>query len=254
MPLTNTSQRSSLTTPLPTGLKFEFPTQPAPNSPQPSTRVSVSPRSTWSTDLHWHVTHTEYIKVLSGAALGTINGKSFILRAQDDPKEVPRYARHEWMRFDRPEELLTNEQRETQKRWMKEVRDKEVEKLREVDLVVDEWTDPADGEKEIFFRNMLSTFQEPGYQRGTGQLLMYLQVLVVMWEGDNFNVMLDCQGWKGGWRRVVEECISYAFMGFVALLGRMVGCRGVNEEYTPPYLVQSWKNRNGAGDAGRKEL
>lgn len=34
------------------------------------------------------------------------------------------------------------------------------------DLMVEEWTAPADGEKEVFFRNLFSTIQEPKYKGG----------------------------------------------------------------------------------------
>ncbi len=126
---------------------------------------------------------------------------------------------------------------------MRDRGEEEVGRLGEGGLVVEEWTEPADGEKEVFFRNLFSTFQEPGYKGGLGGLWKMVQVMVVMWGLDNFVVLVDCEGWKGGWRGVVESGITYGVMGGMNFVGRAVGCRAVNEEYTPARLVGRGEGR-----------
>lgn len=74
--------------------------------------------------LSWHETHTEYLQILSGAAEITLSETTQIYTSASGKITVPRYARHEWKRAS-PEGD---------------------------DLIVQEWTDPGDGEKEVFFR------------------------------------------------------------------------------------------------------
>ena len=158
------------------------------------------------------------------------------------------------MRFDRPARLLSISQREGQEKWMGEQGDDVVGKLREADLVVEEWTDPRDGEKEILFRNIFSTVGESQWKEGWwGGWLMWLQIMLVMWELDNFVVLCDLGGGGGdgrGWKRVVETVATYAVMGSAAVVGRVVGLRAVREEYTPRGLFEAWERGK---EGGKKE-
>ena len=156
------------------------------------------------------------------------------------------------MRFDRPVHLLSRSQREAQEKWIEEQGDDVIEKLRGMDLVAEEWTDPADGEKEIFFRNIFSVVGEVRWKEGWwGGWMMWLQVMLVMWELDNFVMLVDLGGEGDGraWRGVGETGWTYGVMGAAAVIGRVVGLRAVREEYTPGYLLGAWeggKERKGA--------
>ena len=122
-----------------------------------------------------------------------------------------------------------------------------VEKLRGRDLVAEEWTDPQDGEKEVFFRNIFSTAGEAQWkERRWGGVLILLQMMLVMWELDNLAVLLDLgEAGKGsGWRGALETAVTYAFMWSAAMAGRALGLKAVNEEYTPRHLLK-------AGEKGR---
>ena len=127
---------------------------------------------------------------------------------------------------------------------MKEQGEDMVEKLRETDLVAEEWTDPRDGEKEIFFRNIFSTVGESQWrERWWGGIVMWLQMMLVMWELDNLIVLFDLgeAGDGSGWRGVVETAATYAFMWFAAMTGRALGLKAVNNEYTPNHLLMAWE-------------
>ncbi len=247
MTLTKTSHRPEFTRPAPDSVTFAFPEYPEnPNGQSsniPSTIVTMLPGSRYTTTLHWHVTHTEYIKVISGAALITVSNKTKVCTAEDGIAVIPRYARHEWMRFDRPAHLLSKPQREVQEKWMKEQADDVIEKLGKGDLVAEEWTDPRDGEKEIFFRNIFSTAGESQWrERWWGGVLIVLQMMLVMWELDNLIVLFDLGGAGdgSGWRGVVETAVTYAFMWSAAMTGRALGLKAVNDEYTPKHLFKAW--------------
>ena len=151
------------------------------------------------------------------------------------------------MRFDRPVHLLSRSQREAQKKWTEEQGEDVIEKLRGEDLVAEEWTDPKDGEKEVFFRNIFSTVGEAQWkERWWGGGLMLLQMMIVMWELDNLVVLLDLggPGNGSGCSGAVETLVTYAFMWSAAMAGRALGLKAVNEEYTPRHLLK-------AGEKGR---
>ena len=245
-PLTKTSHQSSFYRPPPESITFSFPPPASLDTTtiQP-TIINFHIGSELSTQYHWHTTHTEYVRVTSGAALITVSGVSKIYTAKDGAARVPRYARHEWMRFDRPAQLLGKGQRETQEAYLREHGKEGIEKLRGEDLIAEEWTDPADGQKEIFFRNLFSTASEPQYRSDMswlGELWKTLQIMCVMWEMDNYLVLVDFGGYRGGWRELVEAAFTYTVMGFLMRLGRTCGCKAVNQEYTPKHLIRRWES------------
>lgn len=246
MPLTKTSHQAFFYRPPPESITFSFPPPASLKTPTlPPTIINFHVGSELSTQYHWHTTHTEYVRVTSGAALIMVSGVSKIYTAKDGAAQVPRYARHEWMRFDRPAHLLSNGQREAQEAYFREHEKEEVEKLKGEDLIAEEWTDPADGQKEIFFRNLFSTALEPQYQSKVswlGELWKMLQIMCVMWEMDNYLVLVDFEGWRGGWRELVEAAFTYAVMGCMMALGGLCGCRAVSEEYTPKHLIERWES------------
>ena len=117
-----------------------------------------------------------------------------------------------------------------------------IEKLRGTDLVAEEWTDPRDGEKEVFFRNIFSTAGETQWKESWwGGVLILLQMMLVMWELDNLVVLLDLGGAGdgSGWRDLLETAVTYAFMWSAAMIGRALGLKAVNEEYTPRHLLKA---------------
>src|SRR5690242_3345848 len=126
MPPTTMAHLISFTRPLPNGVTY---TLPSPPHTSPVVTITLPPHSTWTSGLHFPATHTEYLSIVKGTALVTLNGVTNTYTSSDGVITVPRYARHEWRRA--PE-------------------------IEEDELVVKEWTDPEDGEKEIFFRNLNS--------------------------------------------------------------------------------------------------
>lgn len=156
------------------------------------------------------------------------------------------------MRFDRPARLLSPGQRAAQEAYFLERGEREIEKCKGEDVTAEEWTDPADGQKEVFFRNLFSTLSEPRHgSRGAwiGELRGRLQVVCVMWELDNYVVLVDLGGsGGGGWRAWGEAALTYTVMGLLMVVGRMWGCRAVSKEYTPEHLVKRWESGHPKGE------
>ncbi|KAL9124717.1 MAG: hypothetical protein Q9175_008190 [Cornicularia normoerica] len=135
------------------------------------------------------------------------------------------------------------EYREAQDAYFLEHGKEEMETLKGEDLIAgeSEWTDPADRQKEIFFRNLLSTVLEPQYASNVfwlGELKKTLQVMCVMWKIDNYLVLVDFGGWRGEWRALVEAAFTYIVMGCMISLGRLCGYRTVTEKYTLKHLIK----------------
>lgn len=166
--------------------------------------------------------------------------------------EVPRYARHEWRRAERYYDV----RRAIGGRCVKP---SDVDE----DVVVEEWTDPADLGKPLFFWNLNGVITGvvddevlSGAQRAVKKVLgswwVELQLFVIFWDLDNWPVFVGLGGVLGGQSRVqefayryVERSIEY-FMTFVLLfaakvMGWLVGIRAVEQRRTPGEL---WKAYN----------
>lgn len=190
------------------GVKFG--SQPSPN--REVTIIFRPGDDVPGTGLHWHETHTEYLQVVQGYALITIDDRTEVFTKDDGIITIPRYAVHQYMRADSSERGR---------------------KGRDVDLIVREWTEPADGDKEVFFRNILSLLMD---RKDTvaGNSSMFLSIVVVAWAHDNYPVF-----WKGPsmlGRRVqdgVRRGLTYVVMGSLAMIGRFIGYKPDYPEYTP---------------------
>ena len=100
------------------------------------------------------------------------------------------------------------------------------------DLVVEEWTDPEDGMKEAFFRNLNSVLLEPAVEdsRFSGLKIM-LQFFVIFYEMDNWPVFVG-----GG--QAVQGWVTHAVLGAAARVGYLLGLKALYEEYTPRALLE----------------
>jgi hypothetical protein len=160
------------------------------------------------------------LQVVSGHAWVSISGISRIVSASDGHLVVSKFARHEWRR------AVAGDGPSFEESWDDE------------ELVVEEWTDPYDGEKEVFFRNLnsviIDTIQNPTWWM---EWWLSLQLFVIFAEADNYPVF---------WSEWIEnERLQYLVTHFVLAvaetLGRLLGARGTYEEYTPKELGKKMK-------------
>ena len=108
--------------PLPNGVIYDM-------STVGHVRITLPKSSTWSSGLHWHETHDEYLRVVKGTIRVRLGDSRQVISATDGNQpeiKVPRYAWHEWQRAAPDGE----------------------------EVVVIERTDPDDNDKAIFFWNL----------------------------------------------------------------------------------------------------
>ncbi|KAI9701935.1 MAG: hypothetical protein M1836_001279 [Candelina mexicana] len=194
---TNTTSSTSFTRPGQVTYSFD------PSDPN-TTTIILPPRSTWTSGLHWHETHTEFLQVIQGIACVQLQGKTLVLNAADGPITIPAFAKHQWMR------VCTQGNDE--------------------DLVVKEWTSPADGQKQIFFRNLSSVIQED-YNNVWMPMswLITLQLFAIFGALDNYPVFVE--GWTERW-------VTHMVLWTARLLSWALGLRGYYAEYTPGVLME----------------
>lgn len=230
MARTNTTSIDSMTLVLPAGpVTFNFPT---PETNHRST-IIIPEQSKWTTTLHWHETHTEYIRILKGKARVTIGKVTKDYGPEDGDVRIDKFVTHEYMRAD------------------VDKRDGEKD---QGDVEVLEWTDPgtyhfpsipsnnlpahvvllADGFKEVFFRNVMSIFHESGGKIGPSS---GLQLLTTIAHVDNYAVIVPGP---------VGYYVTHALYAVGSTLGWALGYKKWYEEYTP-VRVRAIAERGGNG-------
>jgi quercetin dioxygenase-like cupin family protein len=181
-------------------------TLPSPAFSSPVVTITLPPNSKWTSGLHWHETHTEYLTIIQGAALVTLDSVIRTYTPSDGIIVIPRYARHEWRRAEFPNE--------------------------DEELVVKEWTDPEDREKEVFFRNLSSVIEESTKYGKPNEWSLTHQLFVIFRALDNFPVLVDL-GYIPVVGKGLEWAITHFVLGYAVLLGLLMGWKSVYPEYTP---------------------
>lgn len=191
---------------LPPGdVKFTFPTSEE-DTTNGHIYLTIPRGSRFDTSLHWHATHTEYMKVIKGRALFTLDGVARVYTPDDDEIEIKPYVWHIVTRADagRPEGVEGDTE----------------------DIVIQERTSPADREKEIFFRNAMSMLKDGG---GMGPRLL-IQALALMAETDMYPVVLQTGP------RWLSRYVTYTLLWTGWLLAKALGLSVTYDEYTPSDL------------------
>ncbi|KAE8448327.1 hypothetical protein EG329_009571 [Mollisiaceae sp. DMI_Dod_QoI] len=213
MSRTNTTSRTSFARP--NSVTYDLPN---PSSSSTVVTIALPPNSTWTSELHWHETHTEHLRILSGTALVTLSGTTQTYDTTSGTITIPRYARHEWRRAspDGPP------------------------------LIVQEWTDPGDGAKEVFFRNLSSVIEQETKTGPPREWWLTWQLFVIFWGLDNWPVLLSSGDipifgiiiQKLGFNGWFEWAVTHAVLWAATLLGWVWGLKSVYEEYTPERLLR----------------
>ena len=209
--------------------------------------ITVPAGSKWSAGPNWHDGHAEHWRVLSGAVLVSINNKSFIVTGGSPWVTFPPKARHDVMRWDRPER--TGHQRAAQEAFRKEMlangQSRELEKLSAQEVHAQQSNSPTDCEKEIFFRNILSALSEP--RNGIwGEILRFIHLVIIYERLDSHMLILDMGSEGTGWRAMVEEIIWWLVAAMANLVGPLFNLEAVSKAYTPSPLIAQWnKEKSG---------
>jgi uncharacterized RmlC-like cupin family protein len=201
--------------------------------------VLLPPTSTWSSGLHWHESHTEYLKVIQGSIKVRVGTTERIVSASatNQPEiRIDKYVWHEWQRAHQDGE----------------------------EVVVIERTDPADGEKALFFWNLNgvilhlprmlsdpSSFLSRSPRVVAQPLLTFLielNLMVIFAHLDNvpaFFNLPDSRLRLGNFvpariLLMMEWFTSHIVLSVAALLGWMLGLRPVSKKYTPEPEYTDW--------------
>jgi len=204
--------------PGPSAVTYHIPiSPPSPTQSTSKTTISLPRHSKWTSGLHFHTQHTEYLRLVRGSIFVYLDGQTKILSAaaggevcvygnyKTEPGlviQIPKYARHNW---GRAREYLANHRPScVRPRFPADIDD---------EVVVEEWTDPADGGKALFFWNLNGVIQAPSnttlpplqqFARWMlGRWWVEFQLWNLFWELDNWPVVLGLRNMLGvewyGW-------------------------------------------------------
>lgn len=183
--------------------------------------------------------------ILSAKAGGEVGPYDGRLKSQGLIIEVPRYVRHEWMRA---------------KAWYGRgaspcaMRGAIMPDDVDDEVVVEEWTDPSDLGKSLFFWNLNAIITKPGevelsrpaqwLKKLLGEWWVPFQLFIVFWDLDNWPVLLPSWlqlGPRG------EYVVTFLVLFSAKVLGWLVGVRAVEEKRTPNAIWQAYRSRGISG-------
>jgi hypothetical protein len=106
------------------------------------------------------------------------------------------------------------------------------------ELVVREWTEPGDGQKEVFFR-MLNSFLTEPRPEWVEKWVVPVQLFVIFRELDNWPVL------AGTTRRVdwLNWTFTHAVLWFVSWAGRFLGLKARYVEYLGKSTIERGDQR-----------
>jgi hypothetical protein len=129
------------------------------------------------------------------------------------------------------------------------------------DVVVEEWTDPSDLSKPLFFWNLNGVITAPEdrpvpalhkvARSMMGGWWIPFQLFVIFWELDNWPVFPTLEGFGIRMRlhQSVEFAITFSVLCVVSLVAKGLGVKAVVEERTPKELWTAWQSEK----SGRKK-
>ncbi|EEU47170.1 uncharacterized protein NECHADRAFT_77361 [Fusarium vanettenii 77-13-4] len=200
-------------------------------------KITLPESSTWSSGLHWHETHDEYLKVIKGTIRVQLGSSIQYISATENGQpeiKVARYVWHEWQRAGPDGEV-----------------------------VVIERTEPDDNEKAIFFWNLNgvilnapkllndpSSFISRLPRRVQGLALDFwitLNLFVIFKHLDNIPVFLNVPNFANAsndtllsWLRGLDWLVSHVVLFLASWGGWALGIQPVNRQFTPADVYTKW--------------
>ncbi|RGP67317.1 hypothetical protein FSPOR_6076 [Fusarium sporotrichioides] len=202
--------------------------------------ITLPKASTWSSGLHWHEAHTEWLCLMKGSIwvqLGDTKETFTVNEGQKMEIQVPRYTWHEWGRS----------------------------RMDDEDVEVIERTDPADGDKAIFFWNLNGVILNapknltdswiisrlPSRLQGLFlDLWIPLNLFVIFRYLDNVPVFLNApklvpvsNDTVKALLRNIDMVVSHLVLWIASCAGGVLGLKPVQARYTPAKEFEEWYTR-----------
>ncbi|KAM5354990.1 hypothetical protein ACJ41O_001636 [Fusarium nematophilum] len=198
--------------------------------------ITLPQSSTWSSGLHWHETHTEYLKLVRGSIQVRLGNTTRCITATDGEQPEIRVARYEWHE------------------WQRAAPDGG-------EVVVIERTEPSDNDKAVFFWNLNGVIlnapkllNDPLVARFPssiqGVLLDFwvtLNLFVIFQHLDNVPVFLNApdflkssSGMVQGLLGYLDWAVSHIILFVASWMGWVLGVQPVQLRYTPADVYIKW--------------
>ncbi|KAH7384545.1 hypothetical protein BKA66DRAFT_511738 [Pyrenochaeta sp. MPI-SDFR-AT-0127] len=238
---------------------------PSTTNPVLKSTVALPSRSQWTSGLHYHTMHTEYLRLIKGSIFVELDGelKFFSAKAGGEVSwrtgelltsglelKVDRYARHNWGRAE--VRLVSRRLGLHVKIVSPEDRDEEV--------IVEEWTDPADITKPLFFWNLngvITGIQDAPLSRKQSLVEVVLgnwwipfQLFIIFWDLDNWPVFVSVRNlglpflgehMDRCFGRLVEHVMTFMVLFAAKFVGTITGTRAIAQDRTPNDLWNAYK-------------
>jgi hypothetical protein len=190
-----------------------------------STRITLPMGSTWSSGLHWHNTHTEYLRLIQGSIRVVLGSAEHTITARPDEAEE--------------DQIVLIVEKGVQHEWSRAAIDDGI------DVIVEESTEPRDGMKTVFFWAVNAVVLEgieriKGSRTGLGawieEWLLWWKLMIVFWELDNWPVF--------GGRYFAQSLHTFTVLSVAGWLGWACGTKVIRKDIMPEDAWELWTKRH----------
>ncbi|CAO2655743.1 Nn.00g045460.m01.CDS01 [Neocucurbitaria sp. VM-36] len=242
---------------------------PSSTSSNLKSTIALPRYSRWTSGLHFHTGHTKYLRLIKGSIFVELNGELKILSAKAGGEvssitgrvarkgleiKIDRYARQNWGRAEEYLNSTLRRRRSASHRTISYPDDSHDE------VIVEEWTDPADITKPLFFWNLNGVITAPDMIISSSQSLaksvlrgwwIPFQLFVIFWDLDNWPVFLNLRRFSTPFLgddlgthldHLIEYFITFAVLSVAKMLGKVTGTQSVSKQRTPDDLWQAYRN------------
>ncbi|CEJ93008.1 hypothetical protein VHEMI08628 [[Torrubiella] hemipterigena] len=204
--------------------------------------ITLPPGSTWTSGLHWHESHTEYLTLLHGSIrlrLGSADDERIVTAAPGHQPQI-KIERNQWHE------------------WRRASPDGD-------EVVVSETTDPADGQKAIFFWNLNGVLLNvpriagdsktfigkcpAAFQAALVDFWITLNLYVIFHYLDNIPVLFQFSPSFN----LLDWVASRLILFLAAQLGWLMNARPVRLKYTPAKEYAEWMRTTQSGKSNKTE-
>ncbi|KAF2260495.1 hypothetical protein CC78DRAFT_536369 [Lojkania enalia] len=166
------------------------------------TTAVVPPGSKWHAGVHWHEDYDEVMRVKKGRAKIRLGSTYRVVGPDDGEVLIPKFMVHDVMRADVDAKPSESDDEE---------------------LWLEEWSEPVDGSKELFFRHVFSIMTDKekfGWK-------MPLQLLLTLMYTDGYLLIVPGPA---------KWYVTHGLYAALKPVARWFGLKPFYEEYTPERL------------------